>query len=36
MLTVAGIEAPGFKERRKARLEEKYGVKIEPVSADVV
>lgn len=36
ILTIAGIEAPGYKERRKERLEAKYGVKIEPVSADVI
>ncbi|KAK7745862.1 hypothetical protein SLS53_002580 [Cytospora paraplurivora] len=29
-----GIEAPGYAERRRERLKEKYGVEINPVSAD--
>lgn len=32
-LTFAGIQPPGFNERRKERLEEKYGVEIKTVSA---
>lgn len=30
----AGIQAPGYAERRRERLKEKYGVEINPVSAD--
>ncbi|KAK3904651.1 hypothetical protein C8A05DRAFT_42316 [Staphylotrichum tortipilum] len=29
-----GIEPPGYEERRRARLKEKYGVDIKPVCAD--
>ncbi|KAI0381367.1 hypothetical protein F5Y04DRAFT_280899 [Hypomontagnella monticulosa] len=30
-----GIEPPGYEERRRERLKEKYGVEIKPVSANV-
>ncbi|KAI1413466.1 hypothetical protein F5Y13DRAFT_189372 [Hypoxylon sp. FL1857] len=30
-----GIQPPGYEERRRARLKEKYGVEIKPVSANV-
>ncbi|KAI0832206.1 hypothetical protein F5Y06DRAFT_190383 [Hypoxylon sp. FL0890] len=32
---LAGINPPGYEERRRQRLKEKYGVEIKPVSANV-
>lgn len=31
--TTKGIQPPGYEERRRERLREKYGVEINPVSA---
>jgi hypothetical protein len=33
-LTCAAIHPPGYEDRRRERLKEKYGIEINPVSAD--
>jgi hypothetical protein len=34
-ISTTGIEPPGYEERRRERLREKYGVEINPVSVTV-
>ena len=34
-LTLSGIKPPGYEERRRQRLKERYGIDVKTVSADV-